>query len=135
MSAELELKLGRIASLAHRARVALSRGCLSGLVDDDDTPVCDGSCGGHKAIGWTLDPAEVHAAIGDNPGTVVDLVVDRDQLADRAETLAAALRAADELQAHTDCPLCARRARGCGEVRDWRRQIEAAQDLIKEVAA
>lgn len=129
MSAELELRLGRIASLAHRARVALSKGCFS------SSDECDGNCGGHQAVGWTLDPREVLAAVEGSPASVIDLVVDRDRLAHQVEILTAGLRAQVELDDHGDCPLCPGRRNGCSEVRDLLERVSAARkvaDSIKE---
>jgi hypothetical protein len=55
----MEQKLAAIRALAGSARSAGGIGCLA----SDLSAVCDGSCGGHRTTGWTLDPAEVLRAL------------------------------------------------------------------------
>lgn len=65
---EAEVRLAKVRTLCEAARYALGVGCLSSVEDDDGGAVCDGSCGGHRTTGWTLDPAEVLAILGGAEG-------------------------------------------------------------------
>jgi hypothetical protein len=145
------VKLGKILALARRARSAIGVGCLASQPDD-----CKGGCGGHRTTGWDLNPREVIQIIGSEPGEVVELIAEGDEMAERCRTLAAGLESVAWLARHASeatsenaeerCHRCATvallaasgktgglRAARCGEARDHQQLADAAYALIREV--
>lgn len=63
---ELRRRVAAVVEMCAAAKRALSIGCLG--PDPADTGVdCDERCGGHRIVGWDLDPAEVAATLSGVP--------------------------------------------------------------------